>query len=207
MQAGALSFWAVFYTITALRRAALLTDQGWKHSNMVPRTVNRESSSSACGLTTVAPTTVARTTRLMPAKQFRIKTWSAAFLTGVVLSCVALWVPGEAKARRYAPQETQAAETSVPLSSLPEQAQDVHRRILAGGPFRFTKDGVVFGNRERFLPRQPRGFYREYTVPTPGERDRGARRIVCGGKKIRQPETCFYTKDHYQSFQAIDPLH
>jgi len=53
--------------------------------------------------------------------------------------------------------------------------------------------------------RQARGYYREYTVPTPGEYDRGARRIVCGGKDDRQPETCFYTRDHYQSFQEIDP--
>ena len=85
------------------------------------------------------------------------------------------------------------------------QAQDVHRRIHEGGPFRYGKDGSVFGNRERQLPRRPRGFYREYTVPTPGERDRGARRIVCGGKEVRQPETCFYTRDHYATFQQIDP--
>jgi ribonuclease T1 len=95
----------------------------------------------------------------------------------------------------------------VALSSLPSQAQDVHRRILAGGPFSYDKDGTVFGNRERLLPRQPRGFYREYTVPTPGLRHRGARRIVCGGKDDRQPETCFYTKDHYQSFMQIDARH
>ena len=67
--------------------------------------------------------------------------------------------------------------------------------------------GTVFGNRERHLPRQTRGFYREYTVPTPGVRHRGARRIVCGGKEMRQPETCFYTGDHYNSFQRIDPRH
>lgn len=95
----------------------------------------------------------------------------------------------------------------VALTALPRQAQDVYQRILAGGPFRYEKDGVVFGNRERLLPRQPRGFYREYTVPTPGERDRGARRIVCGGKEVRQPETCFYSGDHYASFQTIDPRH
>lgn len=95
----------------------------------------------------------------------------------------------------------------VALTALPRQAQDVYQRILAGGPFRYEKDGVVFGNRERLLPRQPRGFYREYTVPTPGERDRGARRIVCGGKEVRQPETCFYTGDHYASFRTIDPRH
>jgi ribonuclease T1 len=93
----------------------------------------------------------------------------------------------------------------VALTALPLQAQDVYQRILTGGPFRYEKDGVAFGNRERLLPRQRRGFYREYTVPTPGEHDRGARRIVCGGKEVRQPETCFYSGDHYASFRAIDP--
>ena len=62
---------------------------------------------------------------------------------------------------------------SRPLSTL--------RQIQAGGPFPFEKDGIVFGNRERLLPPHPRGFYHEYTVPTPRARDRGARRIVCGG--------------------------
>ncbi len=162
---------------------------------MVPRTVIRESSSGGCGLTSAAPCAVARTSRV----------WSAVFLTGVALVCAAAWLPSEALARRHAPQETNTASSSVALSALPEQAKDVHRRIIAGGPFRYAKDGTVFGNRERLLPRQSRGFYREYTVPTPGERDRGARRIVCGGKDTRQPETCFYTADHYQSFQPIDP--
>lgn len=175
----------------------MLTDQGWKHSNMVPRTVNRETSSGGCGLTPAAPAAVARIT----------KTWSAAFLTGLALSCVSAWLPTEALARRAAPQETNStSQEAVALSALPAQAQDVHRRIFAGGPFRYAKDGVVFGNRERLLPRRPRGFYHEYTVPTPSERDRGARRIVCGGKEIQRPETCFYTSDHYQSFQLIDPL-
>lgn len=132
---------------------------------------------------------------------------SAAFLAGLVLGVAAQWMPLEAQARRSAPADTAAVEAVVPLSALPVQAQAVHQRILAGGPFRYAKDGSVFGNRERLLPRQPRGHYREYTVPTPGERDRGARRIVCGGKEMRQPETCFYTRDHYSSFQRIDPRH
>jgi ribonuclease T1 len=100
---------------------------------------------------------------------------------------------------------TQALDQVIGLSQLPRQGQDVYERILSGGPFRYDKDGVVFGNRERQLPRQTRGYYREYTVPTPGSRDRGARRIVCGGKFVQSPETCFYTQDHYQSFQKIDP--
>ena len=67
----------------------------------------------------------------------------------------------------------------------------------------YDKDGVVFGNRERLLPPEKRGFYREYTVKTPGERSRGARRIVCGGEEPRLPKQCFYTQDHYTSFREI----
>lgn len=137
----------------------------------------------------------------------RLTSRSAAFLAGLVLGVAAHWMPSEALARRSDPTQPPAVEAVVPLSALPVQAQVVHRRILAGGPFRYAKDGSVFGNRERLLPLQPRGHYREYTVPTPGARDRGARRIVCGGKEMRQPETCFYTEDHYSSFQRIDPRH
>ena len=92
---------------------------------------------------------------------------------------------------------------TVALSVLPTEAQQTQRLIHAGGPFPYSKDGVVFGNFERVLPRRERGFYREYTVPTPGSRDRGARRIVCGGTRPTQPEACFYTADHYASFQLI----
>ena len=74
---------------------------------------------------------------------------------------------------------------------------------LAGGPFAYRKDGVVFGNRERLLPLRPRGYYREYTVPTPQSRDRGARRIVCGGRQPAAPDACYYTDDHYASFRLI----
>jgi len=94
---------------------------------------------------------------------------------------------------------------TVALAELPAEAQSTHRLILAGGPFAHQKDGTVFGNRERALPRQPRGFYHEYTVRTPGARDRGARRIVCGGREPQRPEACFYTADHYASFQQIVP--
>ena len=93
----------------------------------------------------------------------------------------------------------------VSLQSLPPEARDTHRLIFAGGPFPYEKDGTVFGNRERQLPGKPRGFYREYTVPTPGARNRGARRIVCGGEPPKQPEACFYTADHYASFSRIVP--
>jgi ribonuclease T1 len=93
----------------------------------------------------------------------------------------------------------------VALATLPKEAQSTHRLILQGGPFPHDKDGVVFGNRERLLPLQPRGHYREYTVRTPGAKNRGARRIVCGGKPPTQPDTCFYTSDHYASFSRIAP--
>jgi len=77
--------------------------------------------------------------------------------------------------------------------------------IYRGGPFAHDKDGVVFGNRERLLPASARGYYREYTVRTPGERSRGARRIVCGGNQPATPDACFYTDDHYASFRKIVP--
>ena len=93
----------------------------------------------------------------------------------------------------------------VALATLPPQAQTTHRLVLSGGPFPYHKDGTVFGNRERLLPGKARGFYREYTVKTPGSRDRGARRIICGGKPPTQPEACFYTDDHYASFRRIAP--
>ena len=101
------------------------------------------------------------------------------------------------------PAESQSATIS--LAELPRQGRETYELIRQGGPFRYEKDGTVFGNRERLLPRQPRGHYREYTVKTPGERSRGARRIVCGGQQPRAPDACFYTDDHYGSFRQIVP--
>ena len=91
-----------------------------------------------------------------------------------------------------------------PIASiaLPPEAADVLRRIAAGGPFEHRQDGGTFQNRERRLPRQPRGYYREYTVDTPGENDRGARRIVTGGDP---PSEYYYTDDHYRSFTRFEP--
>jgi ribonuclease T1 len=91
----------------------------------------------------------------------------------------------------------------VAIGQLPPEARQTERLIRSGGPFAHAKDGVVFGNRERQLPAKPRGYYREYTVHTPGSRDRGARRIVCGGRRPTQPEACYYTEDHYASFRRI----
>lgn len=103
-----------------------------------------------------------------------------------------------------AQQDFGAPGAIIPEHELPTQGLETYRNIRKGGPFPFEKDGVVFGNRERLLPPQKRGFYREYTVPTPGERHRGARRIVCGGPAA-MPQACYYTADHYASFRKIVP--
>jgi ribonuclease T1 len=90
------------------------------------------------------------------------------------------------------------------VAELPRQGVETYEQIRQGGPFTHDKDGVVFGNRERLLPSEKRGYYREYTVKTPGSRDRGARRIVCGGQP-KTPDACYYTADHYASFRKIVP--
>ena len=88
------------------------------------------------------------------------------------------------------------------LSELPPEARHTLRLIRQGGPFPYEKDGSVFGNYERLLPKQKRGYYREFTVKTPGARNRGARRIVAGGE-AGAPREYFYTDDHYASFRRI----
>ncbi len=95
------------------------------------------------------------------------------------------------------------AAAEVAVDALPKEARVVLVQIRSGGPFRYERDGVVFGNRERLLPQKARGYYHEYTVPTPGARNRGARRIVCGGSNKQDPVVCYYTADHYQSFARI----
>lgn len=99
----------------------------------------------------------------------------------------------------------QPTQESIALRELPLQGQRTYRAILDGGPFRHDKDSTVFGNRERLLPAARRGHYREYTVDTPGARNRGARRIVCGGERPTTPDACWYTADHYASFRRISP--
>jgi ribonuclease T1 len=99
--------------------------------------------------------------------------------------------------------DTSSRET-IALAELPVQGQRTYAAILNGGPFRHEKDGMVFGNRERLLPQERRGHYREYTVETPGARDRGAQRIVCGGERTT-PTACWFTADHYASFRQIVP--
>ena len=98
-----------------------------------------------------------------------------------------------------------AFSNDVGLGELPRQAQSTYALIQQGGPFPFEKDGVTFGNYERQLPQQKRGYYREYTVKTPATKNRGAIRIVCGGTKPKAPDACYYTDDHYASFKRIMP--
>jgi ribonuclease T1 len=101
----------------------------------------------------------------------------------------------------FQPPDTQFP--SIQRLTLPEQARQVLVLVAAGGPFPYEKDGTTFGNRERLLPSNKRGYYREYTVPTPGVSHRGARRVVCGGVQPRLPDACYYTHDHYASFRLI----
>lgn len=109
-------------------------------------------------------------------------------------------VPVAAKGPLDRPAEGTVA--TVRLADLPRQGRETFELIRQGGPFPYEKDGSVFFNRERLLPAGKRGYWREYTVKTPGSRDRGARRIVCGGPP-RQPHACYYTADHYASFRKI----
>ena len=88
-----------------------------------------------------------------------------------------------------------AGMATVAEASLPAEARDVIQRIDDGGTFQYRQDGVTFQNRERRLPSEPGGYYREYTVATPGAADRGARRLILG----RHGEL-YYTPDHYRSF-------
>ena len=88
------------------------------------------------------------------------------------------------------------------LADFPAEAWATLDLIERGGPFPYGRDGSVFRNREGHLPAAERGYYREYTVPTPGATDRGARRLVSGGTP---PTVWYYTDDHYRSFRPIDP--
>lgn len=116
-----------------------------------------------------------------------LKIWSAFF--------IALLLSFPVFAREAAPLEP------IAVAELPAQAQQTLAAIERGGPFPYAKDGVVFGNYEKILPLQKRGYYREYTVKTPYARNRGARRIITGGEPVHE---YFYTGDHYVSFRRIE---
>jgi ribonuclease T1 len=121
-------------------------------------------------------------------------------LTSFLLVLTVAWGGVQAKEWAVSP----AIDSTIALSQLPPQGVEIYRLIHQGGPFPYEKDGVVFGNRERLLPAEKRGYYREYTVKTPRTSNRGTRRIVCGGPATA-PNVCFYTADHYASFRKIVP--
>ena len=127
----------------------------------------------------------------------------------LLIAAVVLGTAACAREQPPSPRPSADAKVSeVAVEALPSQAQETLALIRRGGPFPYRKDGSVFGNRERLLPRQPRGYYTEYTVPTPGSHDRGARRIVAGKGATGDPATSgeyYYTDDHYQSFRRIRP--
>lgn len=129
------------------------------------------------------------------------KTGFKAGLAGLAyaLLTVSLGAPVIAFARQNPADPVSA---TIAVAELPPQARTTYALIKEGGPFANEKDGSVFGNYERQLPKARRGYYLEYTVKTPGARNRGARRIVCGGP-ARVPDACYYTNDHYASFREI----
>ena len=136
---------------------------------------------------------------LKESKSFTFRLF-AIFLSSILLICTNL-----VQAKSSLDFANLGQLESISVAELPKQGQHVYALIEAGGPFTYEKDGMVFSNRERLLPVHKRGFYREYTVKTSGARHRGARRIVCGGFNVRQPEVCYYTDDHYASFRIIRP--
>ncbi len=109
-------------------------------------------------------------------------------------------VPPEPVPAPAAARATDAGAARYP-AFLPPEAIETLRAIERGGPHPYARDGVVFQNREQRLPGRPRGYYREYTVETPGAGDRGARRIVAGGDP---PEVFYYTDDHYRTFRRVE---
>lgn len=133
--------------------------------------------------------------------------WHAAAMT--LLAWVCLWacLLSPAADARGNTDRANRALAEVSLANLPPEAAQTLSRIKRGGPFPYPeKDGSVFGNFEKRLPIQPRGYYREYTVPTPGLRHRGARRIVAGqGRHVSTVDSgeYYYTGNHYRSFRRI----
>jgi len=112
----------------------------------------------------------------------------ATFLAGLGLAFLLLLPP--------------ASAAEIAVAGLPPEARETIALIRRGGPFPYRQDGTVFGNRERLLPPNERGYYHEYTVKTPGAKDRGARRIIAGGEP-RAPREIYYSDDHYRSFRRI----
>jgi ribonuclease T1 len=128
---------------------------------------------------------------------FLFERWWRTVVLMLVLACGAAPV---------AAREAPAVQDEIAVAQLPREAQHTLALIKQDGPFPYPKDGTVFGNRERRLPSQTRGYYREYTVPTPGARNRGARRIIAGqkpGGNTASRGEYWYTADHYSTFSRI----
>ncbi|HVK22934.1 MAG TPA: ribonuclease domain-containing protein [Actinokineospora sp.] len=136
-----------------------------------------------------------------------------AALVGLVVLVLAGWLvrdlgsdepaaaPATASAGSVAVPGAASGMSVRPLSELPAQAADTWALIQRGGPFPYPRnDGTTFQNREKLLPAKSSGYYREYTVPTPGSPDRGARRLIAGSEN-----ELYYTADHYGSFVVVDP--
>ena len=131
----------------------------------------------------------------------RIALW-----VGLAVAAAGGWLSRETPRGSYTGPEVatdggSVAQPDSDSAGLPAEARQTLRLIAAGGPFPYDRDGTTFQNREGRLPGQPPGYYREYTVPTPGSPDRGARRIVSGGNP---PVEFYYTDDHYRSFRRIE---
>jgi guanyl-specific ribonuclease Sa len=125
-----------------------------------------------------------------------------ALVAAVAIVAANGWRTSERAGRVEGPAPAPEIATEAPAAQgLPPQALTTLESIDRGGPFEYDRDGTVFQNREGLLPQRPSGYYREYTVDTPGSRDRGARRIVTGGDP---PEVYYYTDDHYRSFRRIE---
>lgn len=125
---------------------------------------------------------------------------TANWVAGFALALAAAAFPAIAQKAPHAGTQKAPAATlgEITIGELSPEARATLALIRKGGRFPYAKDGAVFGNREGILPKQKRGYYREYTVKTPGERTRGARRIVAG---IRGE--FYYTEDHYNHFSRI----
>lgn len=113
-------------------------------------------------------------------------------LVAVFLAAFLMSLPALAR------NESPGVAGEIKLSALPAEARQMLVLVKKGGPYPYQRDGVVFGNYERLLPLRKRGYYREYTVPTPGAKNRGARRIVAGADA-----EYYYSDDHYRSFRRI----
>lgn len=130
----------------------------------------------------------------------KLSTWLASL--SLALACVLAASSGTPALAQRAPAEAAPGVSWIDIAEIPPEARETLALIKAGGPFPYDKDGTKFGNREKLLPQRPADYYSEYTVKTPGERTRGARRIVAGGDPRTSGEY-YYTDDHYKSFRRI----